>query len=133
MNGTYAFNFSGSGGGEYRTGEGPAPNIGRSTVSCRCTVYPGSDPGMKGGMAVTNVTFDAATYTTAGLITISAGAPALAELIINGTRRTASSPLGSGFTNLRVMRPRHGAGSGEVPGRAMRRTRCPDLARMRSL
>ena len=85
VNGTYSFNFSGSGG-----------------------VFPGSDPGMKGGMSVTNVTFDAATFTTAGLITIQAGSPALAELIINGTRRSASAPLGSGFTNLVVMRPGHG-------------------------
>jgi hypothetical protein len=39
------------------------------------------------------------------MTSIKAGAPALAEVIINNTRRSASSPLGSGFTNLVVMRP----------------------------
>lgn len=131
VNGTYAFNFSGSGSGERVRGrdrDGGADAYASALPST--SVYPGSDPGMKGGMSVTNVTFDPATYTTAGLITIAAGAPALAELIINGTRRTASSPLGSGFTNLRIMRPGHGSWrGGGGPGLRWQRPRPPSPPR----
>lgn len=86
VSGTYSFNFSGAG-----------------------TVFPNNDPGMEGGMTVSNVTFDPISFSTAGFFTIKAGTPALAEIIINATRRSATSPLGSGFTNLVILRPGHAA------------------------
>jgi hypothetical protein len=85
LNGSFAFNFTG-----------------------KATLSTGSDPGEM-GVTVTNVTFDAATFTTAGLINLPAGAPNLVELSFTATQRSAASPVGSGFTALRVMQPGYNA------------------------
>lgn len=58
-------------------------------------------------MIVLNQTFDAATYTTSGYMTMPVGAQALCVLSFTGTQRSASDAPGSGFTNLRIMRPGH--------------------------
>jgi hypothetical protein len=82
LNGTYYFNFTGQG------------NV--STV-----------PGQNDDVTVTNTTFDAATFTTAGYITLPPASPNLIVIQITNTQRNASAPVGSGFTNLRIMRPGH--------------------------
>jgi len=81
INGSYAFNFTG-----------------------KATLSAGNDPGEK-GVSITNVTFDAATWTTAGLINLPAGAPDLVEMTFSDTQASASSPQNSGFSNLRIMQP----------------------------
>lgn len=58
---------------------------------------------------VSNVTFDASTWTTTGFFTLPPGAPNLAVLNFTATQRTADAPVGSGFTGLRVLRPGHWA------------------------
>ena len=86
INGSYAFNFTG-----------------------KATLSAGNDPGEK-GVSITNVTFDAATWTTAGLINLPAGAPDLVEMTFSDTQASASSPQNSGFSNLRIMQPGGDAG-----------------------
>lgn len=83
LNGSYYFNFTGTG-----------------------TVTPNTDPGEK-GVTVTNVTFDPYTYTTAGYINLPDGSPDLMEMVITNTTRNSTAPVNSGFTNLRIMRPGH--------------------------
>lgn len=76
------------------------------SLNGKATVSTGNDPSA-GGVSLNNQTFDPTSYTTSGYFTLKAGAPALAELSFSATQRTASSPLGSGFTALRIMRPGH--------------------------
>jgi len=86
LNGTYSFNFTGN-----------------------ATLSTGSDHGEK-GVFLSNVTFDATTWTTSGKITLPAGSPNLVELIFTNTQATPTSPINSGFTNLRILQP----GSGDA-------------------
>lgn len=58
-------------------------------------------------MIVNNQTFDPVTYTTAGYMTMPEGVEALCVLSFTGTQRSAADAPGSGFTNLRIMRPGH--------------------------
>jgi len=84
VNGTYWFNLTG-----------------KATVT--------EEPGSYG--VVSGVTFDEATWTTAGFITMPLATPAtqtnLMVLVFTNTQRSAAAPPGSGFTGLRVMRPGH--------------------------
>lgn len=87
LNGSYAFNFTG-----------------------KATLSTGSDPGEK-GVTLSNVTFDAATWTTAGVIHLPAGAPNLVELSFTQTVATPTSAPNSGFSNLRIVQPGGGDAS----------------------
>lgn len=82
-NGSYFFSFSG-----------------------KATVTPSSDPSTR---CTVNYTFDESSWTTSGWLTLPAGAHPLAELGFSNTQRAASSPAGSGFSNLRILRPGHAA------------------------
>ena len=95
INGSFAFRFAG-----------------KASISC------GSDPGEK-GVTVTNVTFDAASWTTSGLINLPAGAPNLVELSFTATQRSAASPPNSGFTNLSISQPGFAAGDASVDPRLL--------------
>ena len=81
LNGTYSFNFTGN-----------------------ATLSTGSDPGEK-GVFLSNIKFDPITWTTSGDITLPAGSPNLMELIFTNTQATSTSPINTGFTNLRIMQP----------------------------
>ncbi len=61
----------------------------------------------QGNFNVSNCAFDAATFTTACQVTLPPGAPNLVVIDITNTKRNATAPAGSGFTNMRVMRPGH--------------------------
>ena len=75
-------------------------------------------------MVVVNQSFDAATFTTSGWAVIPPVVPALAVLSFTNTQRDAASPVGSGFTNLKIMRPGHAADAD--------RTWSPELVEMAS-
>ena len=87
LNGTYSFNFTGN-----------------------ATLSTGSDPGEK-GVFLSDVIFDSTTWTTSGKITLPAGSPNLVELIFTNTQATPTSPINSGFTNLRILQPGGGDAS----------------------
>ena len=97
INGTYFFNF---------TGKGTLSTAGSAAV-------------------INNQTFDAATWSTSGFFTLPPLAPALVMIVVTGTQRDAGSPAGSGFTNMRIMRPGHYADQvRSEPGTGHRGGRC---------
>ncbi|WP_374603821.1 fibronectin type III domain-containing protein [Niveibacterium sp.] len=57
------------------------------------------------GGTVSNKKYDAATNTTTADVTYAATATGSVGIILKNTRRTASSALNSGFTNMRLYRP----------------------------
>jgi hypothetical protein len=81
LNGTYLMNFTGQG-----------------TVAAVAG---------QGDFNVSGCAFDAPTFTTSCQITLAPGSPNLIVIDITATKRNATAPSGSGFTNMRVMRPGH--------------------------
>lgn len=61
--------------------------------------------GQNGGVSVSNVTFNAATWTTTGYITLAQGSPNLVVLNFSNTQRASNAPVNSGFTNFVVNPP----------------------------